>query len=359
MKTHYWFIPFICMMFISCTKPNYYAPDKIKYVDSQKTYDSLKAELLSFSVLAPYQISFIDSLLIIMTKNPSEFITIVNTRNDSLIANICQEGRGPNEYMVPHSLKQYYTNESGDRLLYVTDNFIMVKALNITRSIRENESICEKPIQINTMLMEPLFLSQEAKFMKQNVSYDDPRDNIFYPPKYIFKSNSSTKEYNIYPDIVKNISFPALPLSLYDAMLQVKPDLTKIVDVMGFIDNMNIIELSSETCIGIMEQNSYSFEDLTYLSMDKLLKTIKYCVLDVSVTDEYILILYDGRSIDAAENHTEELKPSIKIFNWEGDFIQGYQLSEPLRGITYDENRKYIYGFDMEENFYRYKLPTN
>lgn len=358
MRTYYWFITFICITFISCAKPDYYSPDQVKYINTKGIYDSLKAELLPVSVLAPYQISFVDSLLVIMTKNPSEFISLFNTRSDSLIANICSEGRGPNEYMTPFSLKQYKTNESGDRLLYVT-NLIMVKPLNITRSIRENEAVCENPVSIDTRYMDSFFLPRESRFMKQHVTYDDPRDNIFYPPKYIYKNNSTAKEYNIYPDVIKNISFPALPLSLYDGVVRVKPDLTKVIDAMGYLDIMNIIELPSGICTGVVEQDAYQFEDLVHLSMDKLFETIRYGVLDVSVTDEYIIVLYDGRNVNAAENRTEALKPSLKIYNWEGDFLQGYHLSEPLRGIAYDENRQYVYGFDMEEHFYRYKLTIN
>lgn len=358
MRIYYWLIAFICMIFVSCVKLDYYSPDQIKYIYTKGTYDSLRAELLPISVLAPYQISFVDSLLVIMTKNPSEFVSIFNTRNDSLIANICSEGRGPNEYMTPFSLKQYRIDESGDRLLYVT-NLVMVKPLNITQSICKNEAVCENPIPIDTRYTDSFFLPGEIRFMKQHVTYDDPRDNIFYPPKYIFKNNFTVKEYDIYPDIIKSVSFPALPLSLYDGVVRIKPDLTKVVDAMGYFDIMNIIELTSGTCTGIIEQDAYQFEDLSHLSMDKLFETIKYGVLDVSVTDEYIIVLYDGRNVNAAENRTEALKPSLKIYNWEGDFLQGYRLSEPLRGIAYDENRQYVYGFDMEENFYRYKLTIN
>lgn len=358
MKTYYWLIPFIYLTFTSCTESTYYAPDKIKYINTKTINDSLKPELLPFSVLAPYQISFIDSLLVIITKNPSEFISIVNTKNDSLIANICNEGRGPNEYIKPFSLKQYGKNKTGDQLLYVT-NLIMIKPLNITRSILENKAVCENPIPINTRHIDPFLLPQDTKFIKQQVTYNDPRENIFYPPKYIFKNSSETEEYNIYPDIIKNTSFPALPLSLYDGVIRIKPDLTKIVDVMGYLDIINIIDPQLKTCTGIVEQDTYSFEDLSYLSMDKVLKTVKYCVLDVSVTNEYIIVLYDGRNVDNADNQIEKLKPTLKIFNWEGDFLQGYQLSEPLHRIAYDETHKYIYGFDMEENFYRYKLSMN
>lgn len=127
---------------------------------------------------------------------------------------------------------------------------------------------------------------------------------------------------------------------------------------MSYLDNLNIIETSSGKCLGITEQNSCPFEDLVYSNEGELLKILKYGVLDICVTNEHIIMLYDGRFADAVEKQTEELKPILKIFNWEGDFLCAYQLSEPLRGIAYDENHKTLYGFDMKENFYKYLLPN-
>ena len=358
MKLYYWISLCLCIIIISCKKTIYYAPDEIKYVNTQNIHDSLEAKILPISVFVPQQIAFIDSFLIILTKNPSEFISIVNTQNDSLIANFCVEGRGPNEYLVPYTLKQFDSNKAGDRLLYITDNYNVVKAFNITQSIYKNEAVCEPAIPINTSTADPFFLAQGATFLKQHVTYNDPRDYIFFPPSYIIKNNSNTKKYHIFPDILKNPTVRALPLFLYDAVTRIKPDLTKIVDAMSYLDNLNIIETSSGKCLGITEQNSCPFEDLVYSNEGELLKRLKYGVLDICVTNEHIIMLYDGRFADAVEKQTEELKPILKIFNWEGDFLCAYQLSEPLRGIAYDENHKTLYGFDMKENFYKY-LPPN
>lgn len=48
---------------------------------------------------------------------------------------------------------------------------------------------------------------------------------------------------------------------------------------MGYFDIMNIIELTSGTCTGIIEQDAYQFEDLSHLSMDKLFETINMLFL--------------------------------------------------------------------------------
>lgn len=159
----------MCIIIVSCTKLTYYSPDEIKYVNTQDIYDSLKTELLPISVFVPYQITFIDSLLVILTKNPSELISIVNTQNNSLVANICLQGRGPNEYLTPFTFKQFYTNESGDKLLYITDNSNIVKALNITQSLYKKKAVCEPSISINTSKIDPFFLPLGAKFMKQQI----------------------------------------------------------------------------------------------------------------------------------------------------------------------------------------------
>lgn len=356
MKLYHWII--IGVIAISCTKPVYYSPDKIKYVNTQNTYDTLKAEALPVSVLVPQQITFIDSLLVIITRNPTELISIIDTQNDSLIANICLYGRGPNEYLNPFTLKQFHTNKSRDKLLYIADNSNIVKSLNLTQTIYKKEAVCEPPIPVNTSLYYPFFLSSQTTFLKQQVTYNDPRDYVFFPPKYIIKDIHNTKEYKIYPDIIKNPRVRTLPLFLYGAITRIKPDLTKIVDVMGSFDNMNILEITSGKCLSIQEENTYSFENLAHSNIDELAKILKYCALDVCVTNEYIIILYDGRSADDVNNQTLALKPLIKIFNWEGDFLQAYQISEPLQGIAYDEKNKRLYGFDKGECFYRYLLPN-
>lgn len=346
----------ISVFFFSCKDENYYSPDKIKYVSTIRKYDNLNGEILPVSILGVYHISTIDSLLIFITKNPNGFVSIVNINDNTLICNICCKGRGPNEYLLPYSFKQYKVNDDGDKLLYLTDDLIKVNKLNITQSIKENVAICEKIIDINITHQIPFFLQQEGLFIKQKVSYDDPRDQIYYSPKYILKRDTKERKYDVYPDIVISTNYPHLPLFIYESIINIKPDLTKVIDVMACMDNMNIINLETGKSVGIKENNTLFLNDFKHLSHEELVQIVKYCAIDVTVTDNYIMILHDGRTVYNVENKKEKFKPTLKIFNWDGDFIQGYQLSEPLRGIAYNENNQCLYGFDMEDNIYRYNL---
>lgn len=75
-------------------------------------------------------------------------------------------------------------------------------------------------------------------------------------------------------------------------------------------------------------------------------------------TDDYIYVLYDGRVYDW-ESPTRYLRDKLLVFDWEGNPVAYYQLSDPVFHFTIDVRHGMLYGLSDRPEFHVtvYKLP--
>lgn len=349
----------IALLTVSCDRHEcYYNVDShIITTSNIEAQQSLNLEPISISIIGALQICCADSLLFVTTENPNSQLVIINTNNSEIIAEMCPKGRGPNEYLMFYTLKQFDRNKEGDLLLYTFDNRTL-NVLNITESLKNKYAVIDRKYKTVINKCQTIILDSDDFFMKQEVSYEDARDNIFFPPKYVLKQSGKEKDVNIYPDVIVNENYKELPIFIYSGILRIRPDKNKAVDIMATMDYMNIIDIMNEKTLGVWDEGAYFFEQLCTMSKANLLDIVKYCTTDAIVTNNYIIILYDGRTANQVNNKLTACKPSIKIYNWDGRFIDEFHITEAISQIAYDEKKNILYMLDQTENLYKCTLDN-
>ena len=123
--------------------------------------------------------------------------------------------------------------------------------------------------------------------------------------------------------------------------------------MMGRFDEVNILDLdgSNHLSISLAKKRREDAKIISaMLSGHELTDDVYYW--NGCVTDEEIYGLYYGcSSLDMGN-----VRPTIRVFSWEGVLRAIYHLEEPLTSIALAEDGHTLYGLTEEEVLYRYDL---
>lgn len=339
----------------------FFTPDEYKIVrPTVDTTKTLTLEELPIEVMGTRDIAAKDSLLFVVTSNKAAFASIVNLNTNRVVAQVAPAGRGPGDFLYVITPKQFWTNKKGELIIGVFDR-LAYKPINITKSIREQGSFVEfsKPYEeiynAERGHGEKVVITLKNQyFIFQNISYRDAREEKFFPPRFIIKTKDEQYDFDIYKDIPTSEDDSMLPFKLSGRNVRVKPDLTKVVEVNGRLDYINIIDIERRYVTSIIEPSTPRLDEVG--KMD-LFAALKDGAIDVSVTDEHILILYDGRTKDDMLNGMHKLA-SLRLYDWNGNFIKAMRLPQiGVDKMAYVESSKTAYFLDIqEEKFYKCDL---
>ena len=340
----------------------FFTPDEYKIVSPcVDTTKMLTLEELPIEVLGAQNIAVKDSLLFVVTTDKTAYGSIVDLNTNKVVARVAPKGRGPSDFMYLDTDKQFWYNDKGE-LIIATDDSDALKPINITKSIKEQGSYIEYSKEFSDIYeFEYSFASRfildlgnDEYFILQNTSYRDAREGKFFPPRYIIKTKAEQYDFDIYKDVPTSQEDDMFAKRMSGRNVRIKPDRTKVVDVNGRVDYINIIDIESRKVLSVIEPNTPCFDEVGKMDM---YATLKDGAIDVDVTDKYILTLYDGRTMNDVYNRKQKWA-SLRLYDWEGNFIKAAQL--PKIGVdymAYDENSRTVYFIDRQiEKFYRCDL---
>ena len=340
----------------------FFTPDEYKIVSPcVDTTKMLTLEELPIEVLGAQGIAVKDSLLFVVTTDKTAYGSIVNLNTNKVVARVAPKGRGPSDFMYLDTDKQFWYNDKGE-LIIATDDSDALKPINITKSIKEQGSYIEYSKKFSDIYeFEYSFASRfildlgnDEYFILQNTSYRDAREGKFFPPRYIIKTKAEQYDFDIYKDVPTSQEDDMFAKRMSGRNVRIKPDRTKVVDVNGRVDYINIIDIESRKVLSVIEPNTPCFDEVGKMDM---YATLKDGAIDVDVTDKYILTLYDGRTMNDVYNRKQKWA-SLRLYDWDGNFIKAAQL--PKIGVdymAYDENSRTVYFIDRQiEKFYRCDL---
>jgi hypothetical protein len=352
----------ICLLAISCS-----SAEKFNYFDGEiKVYDSflIEDELsvadtlpMPESVIGIGGIQVIDSMLLIHKPGQATNLSILNLNNGQISENIAYTGRGPNEYSHFLTYRQFV--QYPDKIcLHTFNDDLSAMLLNVTESWKQNKTIIEEKKNIGGILnyfcQGLYFLSDGSMFAKYRTSYKDARDMFFYPAEYALNPSG---EKEIIPffgkDIPTNPEMSHFPDFLYSGITRIKPDGTRAVDGMFYMDYINFIDLKKKEAFGVRNRNAISYEEFTKMSREEFLERNRYCYNDLSVTNDYILALYRGDKSGQTENFENM---HLRIFDWNGTPLASLKPDHPLFCIAFDERTNQLYASNLEDQIFIYDL---
>lgn len=353
----------LCVVLLSCTLSHkFYNPDVQKEKDERMCLDTLQLNKLEILSATVRNLLCIDDYLIIVQKNKNELFKVLNTSNDSVIAAFGQTGHARNEFEHFPQITYCTRDKKGLPLLCVYDG-VCTKILDLKKSIIANRCITTSIIKEKNdrRFYQVYHFVDRKSFLYKSASYEDPRDNIYFPPEFSF-IDKGEKKWNIFPDIVKPIGFPSSADVDYNNVIVVSPDALHIACVNNFIDIVTVFDLAKGLALGIVNPNSYSFEYLeNEITESDVNEQIRFYNSSACATDLHYFILENGKTLNEKDNDdmngVENVGLKLRGYDWEGNCLFAYNINKNLSYIAYNEaNHKFYATGLLNDTLYNCKL---
>lgn len=351
--------------FFSCNSKNgYYSVDTIKIVDKPYCGVSIKGDTLSSSFIEPQQMLSVDSILIVLTGYNKHIVNILDCATDSIICSFGEIGHAQNEFTnYPQNMYLKNDTRTGDRLLYISDNNTITHILNIEKSI--NERICHIDSVIKHVISDNgektiYCLNDSNMLCYYGITYEDPRDKIFYPPYWVEMRQNESLECHPYPHVISTPSYGVMRAA-YETKSRISPNTGYLVSMMRFVDFICLYNIETKKTIGITTTDTYDFslfdkeEDV-----NKVVNQIQIFNIDVAATDDYIYLLKTKSSFKELVQREEEgiydFPSYLHIYNWDGELRNIYQLDPGTINICYNKSLETLYCINAYGHLIKYNL---
>lgn len=362
MKKNYFLYIGILLLFNSCLSNT--GDEKIRVVNQQiqEPTDTIKGRVVPIdSTKMAFRLSCINDYLII--TNQTEPLFSVMNSEDSVISQFGTIGHANNEFNSPPNSVYCKENADGELLMYVPTE-TQTKIINLTKSIKQNKTIIEE-IRKDGMqnVGDHVYIdAPNRKFTYKPISFKgDVRDHDFLPANLTDIKGKETEI--LYSNPLTIIGERDLVMTINVTSFNAKPDLSKFVELGLFMDYISIINVPDKSS-KIIRFNDNDIEKLekicTHGSYDQVVNDLVVRNIFSCVSDDYIFVLYDGvHSPVAMDNIIYEpgmFTPTIRILDWEGNYLSSFILREPITVIAYNETANTLYGLDANFSLYKYDI---
>lgn len=356
-----------CMIICSCnSKDCYYHPDNVVLADSTNIADTLRGEALQPKFGTISELYYVNERLIALTDKSSQFFQICKPEVDTCVISFGEYGHSRDEF-IDMPLELYIKKHNNGHDLYLSDN-----NGRITKIIDFEASIANKKPIVRKIIKHPhektgydyhiFYLASDKYTYYKELSYNDARDNIYFPPEYGFCSPKETLVKKIYPTIIPT-SDNTIRSIAYAGKTEISPNSQKIVLMHHFTDILDIVDNEHKTITGVMHKGSISFDYFLEInSFDSMDMSVNGFNIDVSVTDNHIFVLKTYMTIkEILEGEAigdVNYKPFLVIYDWNGNALQKMVIDNGLRSIAYNEGEHILYGVDDNGTLFKYNLSS-
>jgi|BioPla2DNA2_1021312.scaffolds.fasta_scaffold16221_2 hypothetical protein len=342
----------LTLLAVASCKKTYYAPHETTANLDAEVLD-VKVDVIPIECFGAMGLVALDSQIVVFTNDKESMIKVYDYDGQN-IAKLSPSGRAGNEFLdVQYAWRNKTIN--GDRFLYLLDpSDGTYYQYNLSESIRRMANV--RPIKLQTrtrFVNDVLFRDDGAYFQYQGVSYDDPRDMIFFPPEFkLIDSNGKEKEYLIYPNLVDFKENKAFSTIFYQHTVRMSLDCKKVVIVSHYEDRITFIDLDTDSIFGLRCKDFVDIQQYADASIETIAKKCIMGVRQVCVVENGILLLYDKRSVYDAEVLEKPLDTTIRVYSWEGLYLAEINPSVILSDFSIDVENGYLIGLDEDEHFY-------
>lgn len=299
-----------------------------------------------------------DSFLILLSANPAGYVSVLDINTYNTVAYLCRKGRARNEFMnsVTATKQIYYRNN--ELILPIVDNMQIVKEVNITESVKRGNTVVEKTDEcISIIDGYDIFLENdiEKRFEFRFCANDPVLENAYTLPEYYQISSPEKKEkIKVFPKMM-DFQDPQRAAAFYSGCLFKHPGRNLIVQPFQYMDYILFFDLDNGNNFAIHQSGSLSFDDLIPAKQGKTI--FHFC--DCTVSDDFFIVLYKAGLYSRSFEDYSRANPEIIVFDWDGNYINSAKLGNEVHSITYDSNRKILYGIDRRyDSLYSFDLSN-
>jgi len=258
-------------------------------------------------------------------------------------------GKGPNEFLLPDVKNAVASNDGF--ILFDVSRKVFVH-INISKLI-ENRNFVEKHIEVPR----ELYTLNDAHIVSDKVIWGMPYPKVEkekVQSKYMYTSyntiSNQVEYFGVYPDIYKNRSEVELWTAFYRHSI-VKPDGKRIA---SFFDSIKMLRIYNQSKKLIKE---LIMETQDYFSNSyRQEHGIKHYYKVVKSTEQYIFAL----CYNAPKSMFFEIMPTIEVWNWDGEPIANFKMSNSILTFDVTSDNKKIYCVDYIDTnkFYVYDIES-
>jgi hypothetical protein len=344
--------------FVSCNnnKDSIYFNGDIQYIEdvSDVTNVTLKAVPLygtNYGFIAVY-----DTLMIFRnTKLPDRFFNIFNTETGEEIGEFCNRGSGPGEMFSVSGICCFFKEKNDLKTLLFAANEGKLFIWNISQSVKRGKTVIDATVSYKSrneygdVAYNVIYRQSEDMLLAhvQTTPLNSLESTLPFYQKRTFYSDSLLQTYDIYKKSVRNTKANVNSGFFFSSNDAFKPDGSKIVQAMGNLAQINIIDTHTGQVTGyrIKDTPDFSFFETTMSSG-------KSYYMRIQADNNYIYAPYWGK-----EKWGMREVPyinTIHVFDWNGKIIHKLVTDHPVHEIWLDQvrNRLYTTNVSTDEVFY-------
>lgn len=318
--------------------------------------ETLEAKPIQLDGIYDGWIATHDSLIFFWShRYDSHFFNVFNLNSGKFLGSFVPKGSGPDDIISAPPIYDIYEEQGELKTVLNAHNEQQFRIWNITKSIDVGKTIFDKKHSYQrgrVGYVAITYLDEERILVYHPESTPkDPDDPTSLPRFQTLKLNSGEllREYPIFKKHIIPEDEQYLPFPLAGTTA-IKDDKTKAVHAMIFLDQINIVDLSTGEVKGLRKKNSPTFsrfyEDI---------KNPKYYYNRVQANNSYIVATWrDGIPVDYTKTVPYD---QLHVFNWEGELIKKIRLDTPVQEIWLDKKTNRFYGYNPYlEKLYEYNL---
>jgi len=315
----------------------------------------LNGEKVNLEIPGVMEMEIVDTFLVAFTPMNNEgFISVYSANSYKLLyKNIIKKGRGPDEFTNwPNLCNKNYIDTSGAVIWLEDNNKQFLLAVNLTKSVRHQELIIEKSVDLSDIPKSNTWVIQrltDTTYLRMD-SYKNNQlkgnfilsiDN-FIMSVYNTVSKKDIFSKQLYTQKAANINF-------FAGSLNVKPDNSRLAITMISFDQINFMSLDGKERFSVSTRKEpMKIESLTENDTER----VEYYT-SVYFNDNLIIVVYAKES----RINTGKAGTVIHVFNWQGDIINVIKTVQYISTITVDETKGFMYGLNLtNEEIYRYDI---
>ena len=287
------------------------------------------------------KVLLVDTILITLDYNNSRFFHVFDIKNMKYVDNLGNRGQGPNEFIHPTSLiyfseKEFLTFDANDNSLKQINLDSLVQGVVSYKKALSFSSISNMailPTKFNTFVGFGVYTSNMFKLIDH-----EGNDMEYYIDFPIAKSKIDKKMDN------RNIAMG------YQGIIAVNPEKDKFVYASYYGTIYAIFSISDQAItqqkLVIYDYPQFVTENTGGSISSPLTKETISGFTDVSVTEEYIYMLYSGKNISEERERSFEGE-TIYVLDWKGNPILKYSLDLPISSIAVSADNQKLFALSQ------------
>ena len=272
----------------------------------------------------------VDSIPVLVNAQSDVLFQFMDYK-DSILIEFGNRGQGPNDFLFPTSLYKKSDNE----LSFWDVNRKRYSSMSV--SLKDSEADFKHHFNIRDSLFHyEIFPIVENQYVASGM-YEDYRLVILNEQGHFKKGYGKCPSRDSREEKISGI----LRSEVYQGRMAVSSSGKRLVHALLRADIISFYEVKTEGDLSLITEYTNSYPEYSYDTGAMGFSAPIYNI-DVSVTDQYVYILYSGRNFKESKDKAF-LGNRIDVYDWEGRLVRKLHLDVDIKAMCITDDNKKIY----------------